>query len=209
MTDTENEVLSHETETEIVLGEETENVDEEKTSDVKITKKAVSPRLDPSKRSVKDLTQEEKEIIIANAKKGIENEFFDVKFFKNGNARVIAKKSKTPTVSQKVIKNNNDGKVYLSNDQLLMEHIIELNSRLDKLTGKHKKLKKKYRSLKNDIYIDSEEIPTVEQTKNEEQNEEQEQKEVIFSSEAQVSEPQEQIYNVPVQRGWRARVQYL
>ncbi|KAH0795724.1 hypothetical protein GPJ56_000359 [Histomonas meleagridis] len=45
-------------ETEIVLGEETENVDEEKTSDVKITKKAV-----------KDLTQEEKEIIIANAKK--------------------------------------------------------------------------------------------------------------------------------------------
>ncbi|KAH0786552.1 hypothetical protein GPJ56_009623 [Histomonas meleagridis] len=191
-------------ETEIVLGEE--NVDEEKTSDVKITKKAV-----------KDLTQEEKEIIIANAKKGIENEFFDVKFFKNGNARVTAKKSKTPTVSQKIIKNNNDGKVYLSNDQLLMEHIIELNSRLDKLTGKHKKLKKKYHRLRDDIYIDAEEIPSVEQTLNDEQvsldarnSQGSEQKEDIVSSEAQVSsERQEQVYNVPVQRGWRARVQYL
>ncbi|KAH0786548.1 hypothetical protein GPJ56_009619 [Histomonas meleagridis] len=78
-------------ETEIVLDEE--NVDEEKTSDVKITKKAV-----------KDLTQEEKEIIIANAKKGIENEFFDVKFFKNGNARVTAKKSKK---LQRLVKKSN------------------------------------------------------------------------------------------------------
>ncbi|KAH0792052.1 hypothetical protein GPJ56_004031 [Histomonas meleagridis] len=131
-------------ETEIVLDDENENVNEEKTSDVKITKKAV-----------KDLTQEEKEIIIANAKKGIENEFFDVKFFKNGNARVTAKKSKT-------------------------------------------------------------DIPSVEQTLNDEQvsldarnSQGSEQKEDIVSSEAQVSEPQEQIYNVPVQRGWRARVQYL
>ena len=184
---TENEALSHETETEIILEEDKED----KTSDIKITKKAV-----------KDLTQEEKDIIISNAKNGVENEFFDVKFFKNGNSRITAKKPKAPTVSQKVIKNNNDGKVYLSNDQLLMEHIIELNSRLDKLTGKHKKLKKKYRSLKNDIYIDSEEISSVEQTKNEEQELEPEQKEVE-------PEHQEQIYKAPIQRGWRSRVQYL
>ncbi|KAH0797369.1 uncharacterized protein GO595_009690 [Histomonas meleagridis] len=143
--------------------------------------------------------------------------FLTSNFFKNGNARVTAKKSKTPTVSQKVIKNNNDGKVYLSNDQLLMEHIIELNSRLDKLTGKHKKLKKKYHRLRDDIYIDAEEIPSVEQTLNDEQvsldarnSQGSEQKEDIVSSEAQVSsERQEQVYNVPVQRGWRARVQYL
>ena len=194
---TENEALSHETETEIVLERtggpeaDAEEDKEDKTSDVKITKKAV-----------KDLTQEEKDFIIANAKNGVENEFFDVKFFKNGNSRITAKKPKAPTVSQKVIKNNKDGKVYLSNDQLLMEHIIELNSRLDKLTGKHKKLKKKYRSLKNDIYIDSEEISSVEQTKNEEQELEPEQKEVE-------PEHQEQIYKAPIQRGWRSRVQYL
>ncbi|KAH0787380.1 hypothetical protein GPJ56_008575 [Histomonas meleagridis] len=98
-----------------------------------------------------------------------------------------------------------------------MEHIIELNSRLDKLTGKHKKLKKKYHRLKNDIYIDAEEIPSVEQTLNDEQvslearnSQGSEQKEDIVSSEPQVSsERQEQVYNVPVQRGWRARVQYL
>ena len=34
----------------------------------------------------------------------------------------------------------------------MMEHIIELNNQVNKLANKHKKLKKKYRALKHDIY---------------------------------------------------------
>ena len=158
------------------------------------------------KKAVKDLTAEEREIIIANAKNGVENEHFDVKFLKNGNSRIVAKKSKAPTISQKVIKNNNDGKVYLSNDQLLMEHIMELNSRLDKLSVKHKKLKKKYRHLKNDIYVD------VDDSSNEPLNDplnDKEQKNEEQKNEEQKNEEQNIIYRPSVSRGWRSKVQYL
>ena len=158
------------------------------------------------KKAVKDLTVEEREIIIANAKNGIENEHFDVKFLKNGNSRIVAKKSKTQTVTQKVIKNNNDGKVYLSNDQLLMEHIIELNSRLDKLSVKHKKLKKKYRHLKNDIYEDVNES-SVSEPLNETLNENQKNEEQ--KNEDQTDKEQNIIYRSSVSRGWRSKVQYL
>ena len=40
----------------------------------------------------------------------------------------------------------------MSDNQLMMEHIIELNNQVNKLANKHKKLKKKYRALKHDIY---------------------------------------------------------
>ena len=39
----------------------------------------------------------------------------------------------------------------MSDNQLMMEHIIELNNQVNKLMNKQKKLKKKYRSLKHDI----------------------------------------------------------
>ena len=168
------------------------------------------------KKAVKDLTAEEREIIIANAKNGVENEHFDVKFLKNGNSRIVAKKSKAPTISQKVIKNNNDGKVYLSNDQLLMEHIMELNSRLDKLSVKHKKLKKKYRHLKNDIYEDVNESlditplaaeSSVSEPLNETLNENQKNEEQ--KNEEQTDKEQNIIYRSSVSRGWRSKVQYL
>ena len=38
-----------------------------------------------------------------------------------------------------------------------MEHIIELNSKVDKLMTKHKKLKRKYQTLSADIYVDDNE----------------------------------------------------
>ena len=176
-------------ETEIIVetplrGSDQTNDAEETISDVKITKKAV-----------KDLTKQERDIIIANAEKGIDNEYFDVKYYKNGSKRIVAKKPKAPTVTQKVIKNNNDGKVYLSNDQLLMEHIIELNARLDKLTGKHKKLKKKYRRMRNDIYEDVDEPH-----------------EVPHETPHEVPQevPQE-VQTLPrtTARGWRSRVTFL
>ena len=114
-------------------------------------------------KSIKSLTDDERAIIIANAKSGIEQPNFDVKFFSNGNFRIIKRKQVKPSVSQKVINADNensldkqiqDKKIYYTNDQLLIEHIIELNSKVDKLMTKHKKLKRKYQTLCTDLYVD-------------------------------------------------------
>lgn len=111
-------------------------------------------------KAVNELNDVERAVIVANAKNGVDMPFFDVKFFGNGKYRIVKKKPVKPTISQKVIKNNpsnNDNKVYYTNDQLLMEHIIELNSKVDKLMTKHKKLKRKYQTLSADIYVDDNE----------------------------------------------------
>ncbi len=110
-------------------------------------------------KSISKLTEDERALIIKNHLEGIKNPYFDVKQFKNGNYRIIKKKPTNPSVSEKVIKTDQNGektpqKVYYSDYQLLFEHVIELNSKIDKLTAKHKKLKKKYQTLQNDVYVD-------------------------------------------------------
>jgi len=110
-------------------------------------------------KQITELTDEERQIIINNAKAGVDQNYYDVRFYKNGKIRIIKKKSKPQTVSQKVLQTSTSkvdkpDKVYYSDNQLLMEHIIELNSKYDKLYSKHKKLKKKYYNLRDDIYYD-------------------------------------------------------
>ena len=116
-------------------------------------------------KNVGELTDDERAIIIANAKNGINQPNFDVKFFRNGKFRIVRKKEKPPTISEKVVKTQDipttDKKAYYTDNQLLFEHIIELNAKVDKLMNKHKKLKRKYQTLQNDIYIDDEDIETV------------------------------------------------
>lgn len=105
-----------------------------------------------------------------NYSEGIDQPYFDVKQFKNGNFKIIKKKPKNPSISEKVInstKNEEEveektSKIYYSDNQLIFEHIIELNQKIDKLMTKQKKLKKKYQTLQNDIYVDdSDEITEI------------------------------------------------
>ena len=114
------------------------------------------------RKQIVDLTDDEKALIVANARNGLDQPYFDVKLFKNGKYRIIKKKETAPTVAQKVITNSStpekEKKAYYSDNQLLFEHIIELNAKVDKLMTKHKKLKRKYQSLQNDIYADEDEI---------------------------------------------------
>lgn len=116
-----------------------------------------------SKKNVNDLTEEEKTTIISNYQNGINQPFYDVKQFKNGKFRILKKKEIQPTVAQKVVNENSEKlskkeqKVYYSDNQLLFEHIIELNAKIDKLMNKHKKLKKKYQNLQSEIYVDDNE----------------------------------------------------
>ena len=115
------------------------------------------------RKQIVDLTDDEKALIVANAKNGLDQPNFSVKFFKNGKYRILKKKEQTPTVSQKIISSNAEStkqpekKVFYSDNQLLFEHIIELNSKVDRLMQKHKKLKRKYQALQNDIYVDDDE----------------------------------------------------
>ncbi len=124
---------------------------------------------EPKQEIVKDiskLTLEERAKIISDARNGIPSEHYDVIVLKNGNTRIVKKKIKTPSLSTRLIdqaqnkeQNNEENnvqekskKIYMSDNQLMMEHIIELNNQVNKLMNKQKKLKKKYRSLKHDIY---------------------------------------------------------
>ena len=139
-----------ETETEIEIpieNQEPENQPQKTTSKEPQTKV----------KDISKLTLEERAKIISDARSGIPSEHYDVIVLKNGNTRIVKKKIKTPSLSNRLINEqkqevNNSKKLYMSDNQLMMEHIIELNNQVNKLANKHKKLKKKYRALKHDIY---------------------------------------------------------
>ena len=173
-----------ETTEEIVL-DLNENINEDKKEDVKEEVKKPEPKIIPAKR-IDELTDEERKILIDNERAGIKNPYYNVKLFKNGNVRIC--KAKKPTLSQQVISNNGEReikntngdnrKVYMTDNQLMWEHIFELENKYNTLYTKHKKLKAKY----NDLYIEDEDLisrqmPTYEQQQEPvyEQQQEQEQ----------------------------------
>ena len=104
-----------------------------------------------------DLTQKDKDYLLECARNGIQNDKFDVKLFKNGNHKIVLHKTEKKSVAQKTIETKRDR---LTNDQLLMEHVIDLESRFKVMEMKHKKLKRKYKNLKQDLYIDADEEET-------------------------------------------------
>ena len=159
MSNNDETVVKTDNEEEIEIKiEETDEKSNKANNENDIKDKSTQPIIE--NKAVNELNDVERAVIVANAKNGVDMPFFDVKFFGNGKYRIVKKKPVKPTISQKVIKNNpsnNDNKVYYTNDQLLMEHIIELNSKVDKLMTKHKKLKRKYQTLSADIYVDDNE----------------------------------------------------
>ena len=168
-------------------------------------------------KAVNELNDVERAVIVANAKNGVDMPFFDVKFFGNGKYRIVKKKPVKPSTSQKVIKANsstsiNDNKVYYTNDQLLMEHIIELNSKVDKLMTKHKKLKRKYQTLSADIYVDDNEESHNEQPHDDKQTDD---KNKSHTNDEPINEQQKNIpqtlttKNIRQRSSWRNQLNYL
>lgn len=154
-------------------------------------------------KKVSDLTQEDRDYLLNCAKNGIENDHFEVKIFKNGNHKIVLRKPPKKSIAQKTIENKS---AVMTNDQLLMEHVIDLESRFKAIEIKHKKLKKKYKNLKQDLYIDAEEEnPPVEEVKKEE-------KKPAETFVEKLKEAQEEVQAVPSymrqpqMRGWRSRV---
>ena len=198
------------------------DLNEDKKEDIKDVKKEEDikpdPKIIPAKR-IDELTDEERKILIENERAGIKNPYYNVKLFKNGNVRIC--KAKKPTLSQQVISNNgereirnttgNNGKVYMTDNQLMWEHIFELENKYNTLYTKHKKLKAKY----NDLYIEdddliSRQMPTYEQQQQEPVYEQQQQEPVYEQQQEPVYEEQTQpptqppIYQNIKRNNWRS-----
>ena len=199
-----------ETTEEIVL-DLNENINEDK-KDVKEEVKKPEPKIIPAKR-IDELTDEERKILIDNERAGIKNPYYNVKLFKNGNVRIC--KAKKPTLSQQVISNNgereirstngNNGKVYMTDNQLMWEHIFELENKYNTLYTKHKKLKAKY----NDLYIEDEDLISRQNSTYEQMQEpvyEQQQQEPVYEQQQEpVYEEQTQpTYQNIKRNNWRS-----
>lgn len=216
------------------IGKETET---ETETEIEIPIENQEPENQPQKTTSKEpqtkvkdiskLTLEERAKIISDARNGIPSEHYDVIVLKNGNTRIVKKKIKTPSLSNRLINEqkqevNNSKKIYMSDNQLMMEHIIELNNQVNKLANKHKKLKKKYRALKHDIYEEdieqeneiglrlqapSQALVQEPQSKEPQSQEQQSQESQPPSQESQSQEPQPT--SQEMRRTWRSYLTYL
>jgi hypothetical protein len=204
--------------TEEIVLDLNEDKKEEKIRELSALKKEEDikqePKIIPAKR-IDELTDEERKILIENERAGIKNPYYNVKLFKNGNVRIC--KAKKPTLSQQVISNNGEReirntngdnrKVYMTDSQLMWEHIFELENKYNTLYTKHKKLKAKY----NDLYIEdddliSRQMPTYEQQQQEEQQKEEpvyeQQQEPVY--EEQPQQLQQPAYQNIKRNNWRS-----
>ena len=143
--------------------------------------------------------------LVENARKGVDDPNYKVTLYKNGNYRITKKKvpkQKQPkqTTAEKQIKTKSQ---MMSNDQLLMEHVIDLTAKVEKMRNKAKKLKQKYKKMKNDIYSYEDVDDNVREVKPEE----------LVQETPAPREDKEEVRQVPQQRvpqaarvGWRALV---
>ena len=167
------------------------------------------------KKPVADLTDADKATIIANYQNGVNQPFYEVKQFKNGKYRILKKKESQPTVAQKVVNNSPvekaEKKAYYTDNQLLFEHIIELNAKVDRLMTKHKKLKRKYQAMQNDIYVEDAEEGSCEIETNLGLNDakiDKTQSDISLNNEA-VKQPYQTVYPQAVKKGWRSQITFL
>ena len=139
-------------------------IENEETEEVKPNTEPPKPtpsnRLTINRKKVAELTEAEKQQLIADAQNGFENQYYTVKLFKNGKCKINLKKQ---TKAQQVIDEANEYhapseqhiKRYYTDNQLLMEHIINLETSFNSLRAKHKKLKKRYNKLEGYLYNDN------------------------------------------------------
>jgi hypothetical protein len=135
-----------------------------------------------SSKAVKQLSRDERSKLISDFENGVENQYFKVMKMKNGQIRITKRFNPLPTPDKapEVI-NNKINKQYnnklLTNEQLLLEHIFDLERKYEQMRLKHKKLKKRYNKLETDLFddepLDIKEITqeTVNETPNEPVNE--------------------------------------
>ena len=145
------------------------------------------------KKKITDMSPEEKIEIINELNSKIESEFYDVKNFKNGRQQLIKKKSQHKTLVQKAKENtertlfgacDSDG-IRLTNDQWIIQNIIDIKSENAILRKKLEKYKKKM----NDLYITAEDEELTTTHNNQEPIQEQYQEPIQEQYQEPIQEP--------------------
>ena len=196
-----------------VVEETEDDISPEQLIDTQENKPKVAQEAEPEKHEMKlelknvgKLTEEERNYLINLYQNGGEHEFYKVHFYKNGTNKITRKKQppKYNTTKRlleqeqlRQLQQSGD-KPYMTTEQILMEHVIDLEAKYATLYQKHKKLKKNYKELHEDIYFDENdgEQATMKQTtkpKHDEEPQEDEQEEE--QQQTQFSVPQ-QSYNI-------------
>ena len=118
-------------------------------------------------KTVKKLSKDERSMLEDKFKKGVEDPYFKVIRMSNGAIRITKRRNpivadvkqaqeerstRIATAKTSFLPGDKVGR--LTNEQLLMEHIIDLETRFESMRLKHKKLKKRYNELENSIYED-------------------------------------------------------
>ena len=129
---------------------ENKPIEIEESPTLKLKPDAVSKAKQIPLKNVKDLTKEERQTLINNTKNNIENDNYKVVFTKNGQPRITKKKPEKESTATKIIRENKG----MTNEQLLFEHVINLESQLAALKQKHKNLKRNYKQIYQDVYIE-------------------------------------------------------
>ena len=163
---------------------------------------------DISGLAVKQLSKAQRTKLIEAYENGSDNPYFKVNRLKNGSYRVTKRSNpllnETPEhVTERVTKRY-DGK-HLTTEQLLLEHMFELERKCEVMRMKHKKLKKRYNKLENDLFDDSsdDELNVREVTaERSERDVEQPVHEVNYTEPAP-AEPAISAFRRPIKRTWR------
>ena len=108
------------------------------------------------RKPVSKLTQDESQYLIDLYKNGGEDEYYKVYFYKNGTNKIVKKKQPPKYNTAKRLLEQQNARPVMTTEQILMEHVIDLETKYATLYQKHKKLKKNYKSLHEDIYYDDE-----------------------------------------------------
>jgi hypothetical protein len=116
--------------------------------------------IDWSSLKVKNLTKAQRSKLIQDSEAGIENQYFKVQQMRNGTTRIVKRSNplnNDAESSERDINNRYTGK-RLTTEQLLLEHVLDLERKYEVMRQKHKRLKKRYNKLETDIY-DSDDEP--------------------------------------------------
>ena len=117
---------------------------------------------DWSSLKVKNLTKAQRSKLIQDSEAGIENQYFKVQQMRNGTTRIVKRSNPLNSDAESAgrdISNRYTGK-RLTTEQLLLEHVLDLERKYEIMRQKHKRLKKRYNKLETDIYdSDDEAMP--------------------------------------------------
>ena len=122
--------------------------------------KTPEPDIDWSSLKVKNLTKAQRSKLIQDSEAGIENQYFKVQQMRNGTTRIVKRSNplnNDAESAERDINNRYTGK-RLTTEQLLLEHVLDLERKYEVMRQKHKRLKKRYNKLETDLF-DSDDEP--------------------------------------------------